>query len=213
MNKLARPRFAAPKKQRGVVLLFCLIILVILLAGGVAVVRSMNSSMFSAGNLAFKRDMLNQGEQAVSVVLREFANTATLGAPNATSTNQQALNYSATQLRSNAQGIPWVLLQRSTTPSDYDVNGGAFTPSAGDITGRDGVTIRYVIDRLCNATGSFATLGNTRCVYSPIAIATGGTAGEERPPVSAPPLYRLSIRVDGPRDTQVFLQSSFSKPE
>ena len=71
----------SPSRQRGVVLLFCLVILVILLAGGVAVVRSMNSSMFSAGNLAFKRDLLNQGEQAVSQVLRAFAAGGSLGTP------------------------------------------------------------------------------------------------------------------------------------
>ena len=203
----------SPAHQRGVVLLFCLIILVILLAGGVAIVRSMNSSMFSAGNLAFKRDLLNQGEQAVSQVLRAFATTGALGAANATSTSLPAANYSAIELQANTRGIPLLLMQRTTTPSGTDVNGGTFTPAAGDIAGRDGVTIRYVIDRLCNATGSFATLGTGRCVYSPVAVSIGGTAGEDRPAVTAPPIYRVSIRVDGPRDTQVFIQSSFSKPE
>ncbi|RYY62537.1 MAG: hypothetical protein EOO24_58420 [Comamonadaceae bacterium] len=207
-----RPRFRSPARQRGVVLMFCLIILVILLAGGVAVVRSMNSSMFSAGNLAFKRDLLNQGEQAVSEVLRAFAATGALGAANVTSNNLAAENYSATELVTNSRGIPNVLLVQSGTLSGPDVSGATFTP-AKTLTGRDGVVIRYVIDRLCNTTGSFATLGASRCVYSPIAVATGGTAGEERPTVAAPPLYRVSVRVDGPRNTQVFVQSSFSKPE
>lgn len=201
----------ASSRQRGVVLLFCLIILVILLAGGVAVVRSMNSSMFSAGNLAFKRDLLNQGEQAVSQVLRAFGASGALSSSTVTQTNLATANYSAIELQTNGRGIPLVLLKK-TALSGPDILGVTFTPTGGDITGRDGVTIRYVIDRLCNVTGPFSKSG---CAYSPTAasLVRGGTAGEERPPVPAPPLYRLTIRVDGPRDTQVFLQSSFSKPE
>lgn len=213
---LRPPRAHVTLRQRGVVLLFCLIILVVLLAAGVAVVRSMNASMFSAGNLAFRRDLVNQGEQAVSQVLQSFAGGAALdGAkyPNVTATNLPSANYSAIELQTNSQGIPKVLLQNSATPSGPDVTGATFTPTAGDITGRDGVTIRYVIDRLCNTTGTFASLGNGRCVYSPVSAAAGGTAGEDRPPVTSPPLYRVSVRVNGPRETQVYLQSSFSKPE
>lgn len=205
-------RSSSRSRQRGVVLLFCLIILVILLAGGVAVVRSMNSSMVSAGNLAFKRDLLNQGEQAISQVLRAFGPTGALATANLTSDALASANYSAIQLETNDRGIPLALLKK-TTISGTDVKGGTFTPTGGYLTGRDGVLIYYVIDRLCNDTGAFTTLGPSRCVYSPIAVATGGTAGEDRPAVAAPPLYRVSVRVDGPRDTQVFLQSSFSKPE
>ncbi|MGJ7509493.1 pilus assembly PilX family protein [Variovorax sp. GT1P44] len=210
------PRAHAPSLQRGVVLLFCLIVLVILLAAGVAVVRSMNSSMFTAGNLAFRRDLVNQGEQAISQVLKSFAGGAALdGAvfPNVTATSLPSANYSAIELQTNAQGIPKLLLINGASPSGPDVTNATFTPTAGDITGRDGVKIRYVIDRLCNTTGTFAALGNNRCVYSPVSAATGGTAGEDRPAVSSPPLYRVTVRVTGPRETQVFLQSSFSKPE
>jgi Tfp pilus assembly protein PilX len=213
---LRPPRAHAPSLQRGVVLLFCLIVLVILLAAGVAVVRSMNSSMFTAGNLAFRRDLVNQGEQAISQVLKSFAAAGALDGvahPNVTATNLASANYSAIELETNTQGIPKVLLKNSASPSGLDVTGATFTPTAGDMTGRDGVKIRYVIDRLCNTTGSFATLGNSRCVYSPVSAAPGGTAGEDRPTVTSPPLYRVSVRVTGPRDTQVFLQSSFSKPE
>ena len=204
---------AGPSRQRGVVLLFCLIILLVLLAGGVAVVRSMNSSMFSAGNLAFKRDLQNQGEQAVSQALRAFGDGGVLSTADKTAANLPSANYSAIQLKANERGIPVVLLKNGTAPSGEDVAGNSFTPLAAAISGRDGVKIRYVIDRLCNTAGTFGTLGSGRCVASPILVATGGTAGEDRPPVPSPPLYRVSVRVDGPRDTQVFLQSSFSKPE
>ena len=61
-----------PSRERGVVLIFTLIILLILTIGGAALVRSMQNSLFTAGNLAFRRDLMNQGEQAVSTALKQF---------------------------------------------------------------------------------------------------------------------------------------------
>lgn len=206
------PVSVSPARQRGVVLLFCLVILVILLAGGVAVMRSMNSSLFSAGNLAFKRDLVNQGELAVSKAMQAFK-TGGLATSTLTSSNVPAENYSAVELKTNNLGIPDVLLKK-TGLTGKDITNADFTPTGGAITGGTGVTVYYVIDRMCNASGSFATLGNSACVSAPSATqVTGGTAGVPRPDLPAPAIYRLSIRVDGPRDTQVFLQSSFSRPE
>ncbi len=42
-------------RQRGVVLIFTLIALLILTIGAVALMRSMNTALFGAGNLAFRR--------------------------------------------------------------------------------------------------------------------------------------------------------------
>ena len=205
---------ATPGRQHGVVLVFCLIVLVILLAGGVAVMRSMNSSLFSAGNLAFKRDLVNQGELAVSKAMLAFK-TGSLSTSTATANSVPAENYSAVQLTTNDQGIPTVLLKKGGFKAGTDVTNTAFTPTGAAIDGRSSdVKVYYVIDRMCNATGSFATLGSSACVSAPSSTqVTGGTAGVARPDITPPAIYRLSIRVDGPRDTQVFLQSSFSRPE
>ena len=212
MNKL-QPR-PSPRRQSGVVLLFCLIVLLILLAGGVAVMRSMNTSLFSAGNLAFKRDLVNQGEQAISTVLTAL-NTGALKLSTTTAGNLASANYSAVQLQTNARGIPLVLLDNQAPFTGPDILGVNFTPAIGSVAGATpDVTIRYVIDRQCNNTGSASTLGDLGCVRQPSATEVrGGTAGS--PPLPKPPalIYRLTVRVDGPRDTQVFLQSSSTKPE
>jgi hypothetical protein len=42
------------QRQRGVVMLFGLFALAIMLIGAAAMVRSMNTSMFNAGNLGFR---------------------------------------------------------------------------------------------------------------------------------------------------------------
>ena len=205
-----------PARERGVVLLFCLIILVVLLAGGVAVMRSMDTSLFGAGNLAFKRDLVNQGEIAIAKAMREFQTSGALAATGATSSSLPGANYSAIQLVANAQGIPEVLLKK-TTLTGPDVVGNTFAPTGTPISGSGGVTVRYVIDRMCNATGAFSTIGKSGCVYTPSSTETlGGDQSQlstPGPSIPSPPIYRVSVRVDGPRDTQVFLQASFTKPE
>jgi Tfp pilus assembly protein PilX len=187
-------------RQRGVVLIFSLIILLILTIGAVALMRSMNDSLFGAGNLAFRRDMVNQSEQALATVITKFQTGGAL--VGATTANSVANNYSATILPTNAQGIPTALLNSTTFNS--------VGSSANDITGATpDVTIRYVIDRLCSATGAPTALLCVQSTSSP----PGGTELTGGP-VATPSatVYRLSVLVTGARNTQVFLQTTFSMP-
>lgn len=189
------------RRQSGVVLLLCLIVLVVLLAGGVAVVRSMNASLQSAGNLAFRRDLVNQGEQALSTVLVQFKVGGVLAT--GTTSDLPAANYKSSKLANNPQGIPTVLVDDSTFAS---------VGTAADIDGATpDVKIRYVVDRLCSSSGVPAS--NT-CVKS-AAAPTGGSAiaNGGRPKQDTATVYRVSIRVSGARGTQVFLQSSITKPD
>jgi Tfp pilus assembly protein PilX len=193
----------SPTRQRGVVLIFTLIILLILTIGAVALMRSMNTSQFSAGNLAFRRDLTNQGEQAVSNVITEFKSGGALSTTAVTSNNVLASNYSATMLATNAQGIPNVLLSNTA----YVAAGF----SAADIVGATpDVVIRYVIDRMCTVTGPSNAI---QCVQSS-AAPTGGVAnGTQAVTPPSATVYRLSVRVTGARSTQVFLQTSFTRQD
>ncbi|MDP9013123.1 MAG: pilus assembly protein [Pseudomonadota bacterium] len=199
MRTLHHPRW----RQRGVVLIFTLIILLILTIGAVALVRSMNTSLVSAGNLAFRRDLANQGEQAVSHVIAEFSPGGILAGSATTQADIPSSNYSAKMLGTNTQGVPTVLLG-----SDPAFTG---TWTAGDLTGATpDVIVRYVIDRLCDAPGAPATVN---CIQSSASskpldsLDTGALA----PPSAT--VYRLTVRVSGPRSTQVFLQTTFTKPD
>lgn len=187
-------------RQRGVVLIFTLIVLLILTIGAVALMRSMNTSLFGAGNLAFRRDLVNQGEQAASNVIAEFK-TGDLVASASTLTNVPSDNYWATMLPTNLQGVPNVLL----------VNAAGAVGTHADLAGQSSdVVIRYVIDRMCSATG---TPTGSLCLQSSTS-ATGGTAGTTAA-VKAPTasVYRLSVRVTGARSTQIFLQTTFTRPD
>jgi hypothetical protein len=211
-------------RQQGVVLPYVMIALLILLIGALAALRSLDTSLSSAGHVAFKRDLVNQGEHAVAAVMARFAQNG----PQATDQSDPAHNYSAIQLEVNDRGIPKALLSDSAF---------AAVGSAGqDITATanpnldPSLHIRYVVDRLCTAAGPAATQGPGGCVWGvmPGCSSNGngargggsvqwrtrlGRSGASGTSSCSAPMYRLSMRVSGPRATQVFLQASFAKPE
>ncbi len=193
----------AKSRQRGVVLIFTLIILLILTIGAVALMRSMNTSLYGAGNLAFRRDLANQGELAVSTVLSEFSTGGILVNSTTAQNNVLSANYSATTLTTNTQGVPQVLLN--------DTAFAAAGFSAADLTGRtNDVKIRYVIDRMCHAAGPISGANCIQSTAAPTAI-DSNDATSLAPPSAT--VYRLSVRITGPRSTQVFLQTTFTKPD
>jgi type IV pilus assembly protein PilX len=184
-----------------------------MLIGSVALVRSFNTTLFTAGNIAFKRDLQNQGERAVAVALDAVRGTGGLVTPVSRSVNRPALNYSATILPTNAQGIPTTLL---LSHQDFDA---AWTAPAVAVPAGQSVQVRYVIDRLCDSNGLDTVLGSARCQIVD-AGPTGGSGshlvkGDDATSGGAAAtslqiVYRISVRVDGPRDTQAFFQTTFT---
>ena len=183
------------RMQRGVVMVIVLIALMILMIGGIALIRSADTSLLTAGNLAFKRDLVNQGERGIAKVIAGLK-TGNLATETARQSNSLADNYSATVLASDTHGVPLVLVDNS-----------AFT-TAG-MTGADlsdstaGVTIRYVIDRQCTATGVYDA---STCMTTATASDKGGTSWVKRAGSESRPIYRISVRVIGPRRTEAYLQ-------
>ena len=190
-------------------MLFGLLALALMLIGTAAMVRSMNTSLFSAGNLGFKRDMGNQMERAISLVSDELR-IGGLSTDAARQANDTTRNYRATLLPSNAQGIPLALLSDTTF--------GTVASSGNDLSvPAQAITVRYVVDRLCVNSG-VADAGHCTMATDPVANggASGGGTGAERTTaggagaVAQRVVYRLSVRVTGPRNTQAFFQSTMT---
>lgn len=220
------------QKQRGVVLIFSLIALSIMLVGAVALVSSFNTTLVAAGNIGFKRDLQNQSERAVAKVFKEFATGGALATPTLRASTLETQNYSAVALASNPQGIPLILLAKD---SDFvAANTGA------DLTASGEIKIRYVVDRLCAAAangvraqaaaaglclkgddsgpygmdeyhvqGDSANLADSRRLIS---NGSGGTQASGIDGLKKPVLYRISMRVKGPRNTESYFQTTFSEP-
>ena len=189
------------------VLLYGLIVLAIMLIGAAAMVRSMNTSLVNAGNIGFKRDITNQAERAAATAMT-MLNSGALALLASRQTSSAANNYSATILATNAQGLPTVLLTDAT-----------FTTvgvTTNDISVPDqAITLRWVVDRLCVNTGvadaSHCTMANDPSpaggsgsdLINAIDTTSGGAGALARRVV-----YRVSVRVTGPRSTQAFFQTT-----
>lgn len=210
------PRFLTSipvRRQRGAVLIISLIVLVVMLISAAALMRSFDISLTTAGNLAFKRDLAQQSEQAAETILARFRTGGALAGTTARETNNAALNYSATVLPSNnPQGIPDTLLANDATFA------GAWTDA--DINAGQGITLRYVVDRMCAASGGGSETPDN-CSVADASLQPGGSSSEwqraerasvggARGAVAQPVVYRLTIRATGPRDTQSFFQTTFS---
>lgn len=207
--QFVRPR--AARSQRGAILIISLVVLAIMLISAAALMRSFDVSLSSAGNLAFKRDLAQHSEQAVETVLARFRT----GGPLATSAARQNsvinLNYSAVALASNAQGIPNALLA-DNLPANVGTE--------GDIDAGQSVTLRYVVDRLCTATGAGSETPDN-CAVAGANLVPGGSSGNWLRAERAAPggaagavqqqvIYRISVRATGPRNTQSFFQTTFA---
>lgn len=192
---------SAHRQQDGATLLIVLATLLILLAGGVALIRSSDANLLLAGQLATRRDMQNQGERGIAWGIAQF-NTGALNSKTSRQASQFTVNYSAIRLASNAQGIPSILL------SDTAYASSGMTASDIESTNTD-VSIRTVIDRLCDAEGS-ATTDNCTMISK---FCGGNSAGQDSAVGGGEVLkcdmtvYRITVRVSGPRSAQAFYQS------
>ena len=197
-----RHRGTGPKRQRGVVLLVTLIALVIMLIGGLALIRSSDTALVIAGNLAFKRDLTNQAERAAAMAIAAFEPDGALYSTADTYASMTSANYSATILptASNNRGIPDALLDDSLFAT-YGVSGNDIVDASAN------VTIRYLIDRMCSAAGPADA---TTCALSTQASDKGGTGWLRKAGGGFQPVYRVSIRVTGPRNTQAFVQTTLA---
>lgn len=195
-----RASLRAAGRQRGVVLIFTLIALMVLMLGSIALIRSMGTSSFMSGNLAFKRDLVNHGERGMAQALGQLR-TGALSSDITRQASQTGSNYSPTVFASDSHGIPLVLV----SDASYTAAG----MSAADIAdAATGVTVRYVIDRQC-AAGT-TSVSATSCMVASTKGDKGGTEylASKKPGGELRPIYRISVRVNGPRGTQSFLQTT-----
>ena len=182
-------------------MIITLIVLVLLMVGGVALMRSSDTSAALAGQLAFRRDLKNQGERGVAWALAQFT-SGTLATAANRQADQLAVNYSATRLASNSQGLPTLLMADDATFASAGMTGSAITDSSA------GVKVRTVIDRLCSGSGAPA---DSTCTRLPMDCSAKG--GQDQSSMGGQVIkctgtaYRISVRVDGPRATQAFFQS------
>lgn len=200
-----------PARQRGVVMIVTLVALVVLLLGAVALLRSSDASSALAGQLGFRRDMKNQAERAIAMAVSSLK-TGSLSSAAAREKSEASANYAAAQLATDAStGLPTILLKSDAEfkAAGYKLNivDGADSSAANATSG---VKVRYLIDRLCLAAGA---VDAASCSRTNVQIQFNGQdSGSQKADTEFRSaqlvVYRISVRVDGPRGTQAFFQSS-----
>jgi hypothetical protein len=182
-------------------MLIALIALTLLTIAAVAMVRAFGTTSVLAGNLAFRRDLTNQGERAVQAVRQAFLTGGALHDDATREVDALGANYFATRLESNSQGVPLVLVKDSLFSSKG-------LTDRNDITdGSAGVILRYVVDRQCTGGGAYS---DSACVMTEGSQDGGGSNWLKKPSGESRPVYRISVRITGPRNTQAYLQTTLT---
>jgi hypothetical protein len=182
--------------QRGSVLIMALISLLILMLASVALISSTDTSLLTAGNLAFKRDLANQTERAVAQVRTKFVSGA-LVSETVLYSDQPDQNYWAHALPSTSPklpGIPDVLIASAKKDDIADT--------------ATGIKLRYVIDRMCIAGTTVPD--KSTCTMGSFVDDKQGSANVIKVSTDLGPVYRLTIMALGPRNTQTFTQTTFT---
>lgn len=199
-TELLRNKIAArmtPSSQRGMVLFFALIALVVMTLAAIALVRSVDTANLISGNLAFKRSATTSGDTGVETAMAWI--TANVGALNVSQAgagyyNSLNRNFDVT----NLANLSW-----------------DNTNSSAEIVDAAGNRMRYIIQRMCthpvgNATllsGATIDASNVNCV---MVEATGlddfKIIFPPKPTLAGSPVYRITVRVTGPRNTVSYIQ-------
>ena len=181
------------RKQRGVVVLIALIALLALGYAGTALMRSVDATTAITGNVGLAQSAtlgVDMGVEHAIAALFERATISDLAAD-----DEAQSYYASRQPQEDSQGIPYRLQQLANYADDARL-----------IDAGNGNVVRYLIERMCAASGP-ATPDS--CVLTPaIDAATPGTAASPEPPPV--PLFRQTIRVDGPAGTTAFAQAWLS---
>ncbi|HEX8012777.1 MAG TPA: hypothetical protein VF814_17875 [Casimicrobiaceae bacterium] len=194
--------------QRGVVLFVALIAMVVLSLTAVALLRSIDTNTSVAGNLAFRQASIAPVNNAI-----EKANDDMFYAKNIADLFNSDLNFNyyanlqvgestGTAPAGIPKGVP-AALQGPAPPPLY--------PGSFQTLGPDGAgnTVRWVIERVCtNGTTGDPVINVATCDLLTPKVAAGKTTmklgGLPVPPI---PIYRVTVRVDGPANTVTYAQA------
>jgi len=188
-----RRRLSPVRSRRGMALVVALIVLAAMSLAAAALVRSVDTTIAIAGNLGLRDAAIPALDAAVETAW------AALYDRNLIADRDRDLPaegyYASRQPGEDARGVPRVLQREDAYPR------GAPVRDAGN-----GNTVRYVIERVCLGPGPPAA-ANCALVRPRGAAAIAVTDADPAPPMV--PVFRVTARVDGPRNTVTHAQAMF----
>ena len=210
--KLNAANHAQAHRQKGFVLFLALVSLVVMSLAAVALIRSVDTNSQITGNLAFRQNATLSSAYGLEAVAQTIGsqpfgfeqNNAAGDGYYATCLNFDAFAANPCGGEGLTQDARWV----PDTTSQLADN------LPGLVNGVDpyGNTVQYIVERMCNLPG--VTLPS-RCMLTTNLTDEGGVAcvegGQKLCPIPIDyPLYRITVRIAGPKNTISYVQGFFS---
>jgi type IV pilus assembly protein PilX len=218
-SSIGRTDMAPRPRQKGLSLIVVLIALLIISLAAAALLRSSDTGTLVSGNLAFQKTALASGDAATEAAITWLTTTGVSLFDDSAANGYYAstldgCDLTGTRTPANvADDVNW-------TGPDPGVacNANALTPATQPTGVSADYTVRYLINRVCNAEGDpnalYAKDGATimACSRLGAGASTGSTRGG--PSYGNTPLtgesqqyYRITVRIDGPRNTVRYIQA------
>lgn len=191
--------------QQGVVLFIALIALVVMSLAAAALIRSVDTNTVISGNLAFQQS---------AVLAADTGAEAAFDWLNSIPSNSTALNDDSP---GNGYYATIPDLQLAVDPSKIYLDnpaslrsGATWNKSVTAPSLNDGNTVDYIIERMCLRKDDPVN-DPEHCLFGakPEKVNLGeDTYGKEANPTAIPsPMYRVTVRVSGPKNTVSYIQA------
>lgn len=198
-------------RQQGLVLFVALMALVVMSLASVALIRSVDTSSQITGNLAFKQSTSITSSYGLEAMADTIGSQLKVYA----TTNDPANGYYAVCTTFDAGATGQCNGENLVQDATWTNANSKLATGAGIADGKDpyGNTIRYIVERMCNQAGNSSV---ERCLMasSPTDTSSKNVIGLGTPilqPISEPlPLYRVTVRITGPKNTTTYVQAFVS---
>lgn len=198
---------AAPNRQRGMVLFVALIAMVAMALAAVALVRSVDTTTLISGNLAFRQSTTSSGDIGVgdAIAALDAIETANAGT-NVFMEPTHPFNQDSATTGYYTNIDPTLALTNAASWTDET--------SSNAVTDDSGNSYRYIIQRMCRTAEQLPRIEN--CLFSASSADNNskGVKGINEmcdtagcPPAGQSPLYRVTVRVVGAKNTVSYIQS------
>lgn len=199
-----RPESGKIAKQRGVVLFLALIALVAMSLAAVALTRSVDTSTLVAGNLAFKQSAITSGDSGLESAIAWVTSVTPATLQNDSPANAANGYYAtASDALSLTADATWAVGSTAAPATGNGIDANGYEASSGNTT-------LYIIQRMCR-NGGPPTAAN--CLFGAAAPNTGSKGVTDVTGAGAlissglSPMYRITARITGPRNTVSYVQA------
>jgi Tfp pilus assembly protein PilX len=210
---MTHPTRSQRTAQRGVVLFITLVVLVALALGALAMFRGSLGASMVATNVVYRQAALNLADNGVQLATAAIQAKAAAGQINADdNVNGYFSAIPANEPASYSDAAIWSCGADAVCPTPAQVcNSNSACIAALTKSGSPDFPVYYKVHRMCTVPNAAYNAANNRCALT---VTTGGTSPGGSLGVGAtqftgnPTLYfRITTRVDGPRNTRMVTQT------